>query len=53
MLTLARKEGERILIDGGIVILVRKIKGRYVSLSIEAPKEVAIVRDDAKRKEAA
>jgi sRNA-binding carbon storage regulator CsrA len=52
MLCLGRKEGERILIEGGIVILVRRIKGKVVTVAIDAPGR-AIVRENAKQKEAA
>ena len=49
MLVLGRRIGERILIGDDIVIVVTDINfasGR-VSLGIEAPKETAILRDNA------
>ena len=38
---LTRKNGEKIVIDGGIEITVVDIRGNQVRLGIEAPKEVA------------
>lgn len=49
MLIVARKEGQRIAIGEGVVVVVHRIKGGTVRLGIEAPQSTAIVRDDAKR----
>ena len=48
MLILARRPGERILIDGGrITVSVQEILGgREVVLGIEAPESVAIDREE-------
>ena len=42
MLLLTRKVGDRIVIDGRIVVKVVDIQGGRVQLGIEAPKEVKI-----------
>lgn len=46
MLCLSRKVGEKVRIDGGIMITVSRVDGNRVSLGIEAPKEVRVVRDE-------
>lgn len=47
MLCLSRKRDERILIDGGrIVLTVVEIRGDKVRLGIEAAKDVAIHREE-------
>ena len=46
MLVLSRKANESILIDGRIKVRVLKIKGNQVSIGIDAPKEVAIIRSE-------
>jgi carbon storage regulator len=51
MLHLSRKVGERIYIDGEIVIEVVDIGEGRVRIGIDAPKEVAIRRDDYRPKE--
>ncbi len=54
MLILTRKAGEGIRIGGGIVVTVLKIKGKAVSVSVEAPKDVLILRGElVERKETA
>lgn len=50
MLVLSRKVGERIVIGDSVTVTVRGIDGRRIRLAIEAPKHVAIVRDEAKTK---
>jgi carbon storage regulator len=44
MLVLTRKEGEAIVIGGEVKIIVSKVAGNRVSISIEAPKDVKILR---------
>jgi carbon storage regulator CsrA len=51
-LVLSRKVGKEVYI-GDAVVRVHSIKGGTVRLCIEAPKDVPIIRPDAKRKEAA
>ena len=46
MLVLSRKVGEEIVIDDRIRIRVSKLRGSTVSLSIEAPVEVPIMRGE-------
>lgn len=46
MLTLTRCEGERIIIDGGIVITVVRVKDGLVRLGINAPREIGIWREE-------
>jgi carbon storage regulator len=47
MLVLTRKTGERILIDGCIVIEVLAAEGNRVRIGIRAPRDVPIRRPDA------
>jgi carbon storage regulator len=44
MLILSRKPEERIVIDEHITITVLEIRGNQISLGIEAPREIPIVR---------
>lgn len=46
MLVLSRKIGERITIGGDVVVTVTKVKGSRVTIGIEAPAEVRIVRGE-------
>ncbi len=46
MLVLSRKKNESIVIDERIVITVVEIRGDKVRLGIEAPKDVAIHRQE-------
>lgn len=46
MLVLSRKKNERIVIGDGIVITVISIQGDKVRLGVEAPKEVAVHRQE-------
>jgi carbon storage regulator len=46
MLILSRKEGESIVIDGGIRIVVMQCAGGGVRLGIEAPSDVTILRGE-------
>ena len=49
MLVLTRKLGERIILAGDIVITVVEVNGRAVRLGIEAPREVAVLREELVR----
>lgn len=49
MLVLARRRGESIHIGNQIVITIAKIRGNRVSVSVEAPKEILIKRDELVR----
>ncbi len=46
MLILARKEDDKIVIGDDIVITVTKISGSIVTLGIEAPKDVPVLRKE-------
>lgn len=46
MLALTRKVGERIVIGDAITVTVVDVKGDSVRISIEAPKEVRILRGE-------
>jgi len=46
MLVLSRKSGERIVIDNNITIVVNRISGNRVTLGIEAPSDVHILRGE-------
>jgi carbon storage regulator len=46
MLVLSRRNGESIVIGGGITVKVLRVKGNIVQLGIDAPKEVAIQRSE-------
>ena len=51
MLVLSRKEGERLVIGDNITLVVSKINGNRVTIGIEAPKSVKIVRGELERPE--
>jgi carbon storage regulator len=46
MLVVSRKVGEKILIDGGIEVVIVGIRGDKVRVGIEAPKSVTVVREE-------
>ena len=49
MLVLTRKESQSILIDGGqITLTILRIRGNQISVGIEAPKEVSVLRAELK-----
>ena len=48
MLVLSRKVGESIKIGDGITIVVNRISGNRVTLGLEAPREMRIVRGELK-----
>ena len=50
MLVLNRKEGEGVIIDDNIKIVVLKVKGRQVKIGIEAPKDTKIAREEIAEK---
>ena len=49
MLVLSRKIGEKVVIGDGIVLVVKRILGQRVTLGIEAPQSVRIVRGELQR----
>jgi carbon storage regulator CsrA len=46
MLVLSRKNGESVVIDGGINITVLKVRGNTVRLGIEAPQRISVLRSE-------
>jgi carbon storage regulator len=46
MLVLSRKVGEQIVIGNSITVVVNKVAGNRISLGIEAPAHVRIVRGE-------
>ena len=51
MLSLTRRDGESVKIGENITVYVTHIKGKSVRLSIDAPKEVRIIRTEIEGKE--
>lgn len=48
MLVLSRKIGERIVIGENVTVVVTRVVGNRVTLGIESPEDVRIVRDELK-----
>ena len=46
MLVLSRKQNERLIIDGNIVVTIVRVSGGTVRIGIEAPAEVSIRREE-------
>jgi carbon storage regulator len=46
MLVLSRKENERLVIDGNIIVTVVRVAGGKVRLGIEAPPEIQVRREE-------
>ena len=46
MLVLTRKRGEKIIIDGGIVVTVLDIDRGKVRIGVECPKDLTIYREE-------
>lgn len=44
MLVLSRKPGQKILIGDGIIVTVNRVSGNQVSIGVEAPDNVRILR---------
>lgn len=53
MLVLTRKSEQKIKIGNDIVITVLKVQGEQVSLGIEAPKNVKVIREELLKADAA
>lgn len=49
MLVLSRKVGERIHVGDDIVVEIRRIAGNRVTLALEAPRHVRILRGELER----
>jgi len=50
MLTLSRKSGESIRIGNDILIIVQEIRGKVVKISIDAPEDMTIYREELYKK---
>lgn len=50
MLILSRKTGEKIIINGNIEITITEVRGGEVRLGVNAPKNVAIYREEVYHK---
>ena len=46
MLVLSRTQGQRIVIGDDIVVTVNKVDGNRVSVGIDAPREVRVLRGE-------
>ena len=46
MLVLSRKANQKVVIEGGIVVHVIEIRGDKVRIGFEAPKDLAIHREE-------
>lgn len=46
MLVLSRKEGERIVIGENITLVISKVSGNRVTIGIEAPRDVKVIRGE-------
>jgi len=51
MLTIARKEKQSFTIGEDITVIVQSINGKEAKISIIAPSELKVLRDDAIKKE--
>lgn len=51
MLVLNRKEGESLIIDDNIKVVVLKVKGRQVKIGIQAPRDTKIAREEIANKD--
>ena len=49
MLVLARKPGERIVINEEITVTVLEVRGSQIRLGIEAPTEIPVRREEVRR----
>lgn len=46
MATISRKEQERIRVGEDIIVTVTRIRGNRVTLNVQAPKDLPIVREE-------
>jgi carbon storage regulator len=46
MLILSRREGERLLIGGDVIVTIKKVRGKRVQVGIEAPDHVHVLREE-------
>ena len=50
MLVLSRRIGERLVIDGNIVVTVIEVRGQQIRLGVEAPPEIPVWREEVAAK---
>ena len=53
MLVLSRKIGEKLVIGGNITVVVTRVAGNRVTLGIEAPNDIRVVRGELQPQEEA
>ncbi|NTU69818.1 carbon storage regulator CsrA [bacterium] len=46
MLVLARKAGEKIIINENITIMILSINGGHVKVGVDAPKDISVDREE-------
>lgn len=49
MLVLSRKAGEQVVIGGRVTVTISRVHGNRVSLAIDAPSDVKILRGELRR----
>ena len=52
MLVLSRKVGEKLIIDGNITVEVVKVQGNRITIGIQAPADVKVLRGELKQAKA-
>jgi carbon storage regulator len=52
MLVLSRKIGEKLVIDGNITVEVVKVQGNRITIGIQAPSNVKVLRGELKEPKA-
>ena len=52
MLVLSRKVGEKLVIDGNITVEVVKVQGNRITIGIQAPADVKVLRGELKQPKA-
>ena len=53
MLVLSRKAGEQVVIGGRVTVTINRVRGNRVSLAIDAPDDVKVLRGELRRVERA
>lgn len=51
MLVLSRREGERIQIGKNVWVTINRVRGQVVTVGVDAPRDVEILRDELPRRE--
>jgi len=52
MLVLSRKVGEKLVIDGNITVEVVKVQGNRITIGIQAPTDIKVLRGELKQPKA-